>query len=148
MGLHQPPTNDPADETDFASILRNSILRTTTHKANCPICYKMYSVFESKRSIASKDLPPILALNAAVFNEESLKFWADGKRQTFLNTKVEMRGQVDGVDDPETVEYELKVTISLIFNSSAPLITNDVHSSARQASDSMGIRAFTIRIQL
>lgn len=103
------PTNDPADETDFASILRNSILRSTTHKANCPICSKPYSIFESKRSIASKDLPPILALNAAVFNEENLKFWIDGKRQTFLSGKVEMRGQVDGVDDTETVEYELKV---------------------------------------
>lgn len=97
------------DETDFPSILRNSILRTTSHKANCPICSKTYSIFESKRSIATKDLPPILALNAAVFNQENLKFWTDGKRQTFLGTKVEMRGQVDGVDDPETVIYELKV---------------------------------------
>ena len=33
--------------------------------------------FKSTREIATAQLPPILALNAAAFSEESLKFWKD-----------------------------------------------------------------------
>lgn len=41
-----------------------------------------------------------------------MKYWIDGKRQTFLQSHIELRGQVDGVDDDETVQYELKVRLN------------------------------------
>ncbi|PSS06529.1 hypothetical protein PHLCEN_2v3677 [Hermanssonia centrifuga] len=104
----KPPTNDPSQGTDFASIIRSSLLRQTTHKATCPSCNKHLATFESQRSIASKDLPPILALNASAFSEDSHKFWRDGKHQTLLKSTVELRGQINGIDDPESILYELR----------------------------------------
>ncbi|OSC96358.1 hypothetical protein PYCCODRAFT_1481973 [Trametes coccinea BRFM310] len=108
--VRKQPTNDPAQETDFASILRNSLLRRTTHKATCQTC-KHFATFESRRSIPTRDLPPILAVNAAVHNEETHKFWRDQRRQTFLKPRVELRGQIEGMDDPETVVYELRAMV-------------------------------------
>ncbi|KAI0329853.1 hypothetical protein GY45DRAFT_1324455 [Cubamyces sp. BRFM 1775] len=102
--------NDPAQETDFASILRSSLLRRTTHKATCQTC-KQFATFETRRSIRTRDLPPVLAINAAVHNEETHKFWRDQRRQTFLKPRVELRGQFEGMDDPETVVYELRAMV-------------------------------------
>ena len=65
--------------------------------------------FKSTREIATAQLPPILALNAAAFSEESLKFWKDTRQQVFLRPSIELRGYVNGEDDPETVTYELRV---------------------------------------
>lgn len=107
----QSSTNDPTQETDFASIVRNSILRYSTHKATCPSCNRQFATFDSRRSIATEDFPPTLALNAAVFTEDTLKFWKDGRnQQTFLKSTIELRGQVNGIDDEETVLYELRVS--------------------------------------
>lgn len=114
------PVNDPAHQSDFASVVRSSLLRYTTHKATCASCARQFTTFESRRSIASKDLPPILALNASVFTEENLRYWKDGRQrgqqgqlqtQHFLKSSFELRGQVNGVDDPETVTYKLRVGI-------------------------------------
>ncbi|KAH9857626.1 ubiquitin carboxyl-terminal hydrolase-domain-containing protein [Lenzites betulinus] len=112
------PTNDPAQETDFASILRNSLLRRTTHKATCQSC-KLFAAFESRRAIRSRDLPPVLAVNAAVHNEDTQKFWLDQRRQTFLKPTVELRGQVDGMDDPESVVYELRAMVVQVVTKDA-----------------------------
>ncbi|KAI0703544.1 PAB-dependent poly-A-specific ribonuclease subunit PAN2 [Cytidiella melzeri] len=101
--------NDPAHETDFASMLCNSLLRHSTHKATCPSCNKQFSTFDSRRSISTKDLPPILAVNASAFTEETLKYWKDGRsQQTFLKPTVELHGQINGQDDHETALYELR----------------------------------------
>ncbi|RPD59176.1 hypothetical protein L226DRAFT_488705 [Lentinus tigrinus ALCF2SS1-7] len=104
------PTNDPVHETDFASILRNSLLRQTTHKATCQTC-KQFATFESRRSIRTRDLPPLLAVNAACHNEDTHKFWRDQRRTTFLKPRIELRGHIDGMDDPETVVYELRAVV-------------------------------------
>ena len=53
-----------------------------------------------------------MAINASVYNEDSLKFWLDSRHQTFLKPRVEIRGEVDGVDDPKVVPYELRVSTS------------------------------------
>lgn len=95
---------------DFASILRNSLLRNMTHKATCQTC-KQFSNFTSRRSIPSKDLPPVLALNASVYNEESLNTWQDTRNETFLQPQISLHGQIEGVDDPEVVIYEIRVSI-------------------------------------
>ncbi|KAI0811211.1 PAB-dependent poly-A-specific ribonuclease subunit PAN2 [Irpex lacteus] len=102
-------SNEVQPEADFASILRNSLLRHSSHKATCPSCNKQFSTFDSRRSIATKDIPPILAVNAVAFTEETLKFWRDGRnQQTFLSPTVELRGQINGQDDEETALYELR----------------------------------------
>ena len=79
-----------------------------SHKATCQTC-KQFSSFESRREIPSRDLPPILALNANINSEDSLDIWFDARRQTFLSPKVEVYGQVDGMDDPQPVVYDLRV---------------------------------------
>jgi len=104
------PTNDPSPELDFVSILQHSLLRPINHKATCQTC-KQFSSFESRRSIRTRDLPPILAVNAAVFNEETRKFWKDGRQHTFMKPRIELHGQVEGVDDPETATYELRAMV-------------------------------------
>ncbi|TFK86247.1 hypothetical protein K466DRAFT_493169 [Polyporus arcularius HHB13444] len=114
------PTNDPAHETDFTSILRNSLLRQTTHKATCQTC-KQFATFESRRSIRSRDLPPLLAVNAACHNEDTHKFWRDQRRTTFLKPRIELRGHIDGMDDPETVVYELRAMV-------VQVVEKDAHS--------------------
>ncbi|OBZ75634.1 PAB-dependent poly(A)-specific ribonuclease subunit PAN2 [Grifola frondosa] len=116
----KPPSNDPSNETDFTSMLQNSLLRQTTHKATCQTC-KHFATFETRRSIRSKDLPPILAVNAAVFNEETHRFWRDQRRQTFLKPVIQLRGQLEGMDDPESVIYELRAMV-------VQVVAKDLHS--------------------
>ena len=79
-----------------------------THKATCQTC-KQFSTFSSRRSIPSADLPPILAVNASVYNDDNLKYWMDMRTGRFLTPTVEVRGEVEGVDDAESVTYELRV---------------------------------------
>ena len=93
---------------DFASILRYSLLRQTTHKATCQSC-KQFTNFSAKRSISSCDLPPILAVNASVYNEESPEVWLDARNEAFLKSRVRIHGQVEGIDDPVAAEYQLRV---------------------------------------
>jgi len=66
-------------------------------------------VFESRRSFATKDLPPVLAVNTSVFNQENIKFWLDVKKRRFLTPSVSLHGRIDGVDDSEAAIYELRV---------------------------------------
>ena len=79
-----------------------------TYKATCQTC-KQFSAFSSRRSIPTRDLPPLLTINASVYNEENLKIWLDNRNQTFLAPEFHIQGQVEGLDDPETAIYELKV---------------------------------------
>ncbi|GJE87918.1 PAB-dependent poly(A)-specific ribonuclease subunit PAN2 [Phanerochaete sordida] len=111
------PPHDPANGSDLVSIIRSSLLRHSTHKATCFSCNRPFVTFESRRSIASRDLPPVLALNAGVFSEETLRYWKDGRTrdaqgqsqvQHFLQPTIELRGQVNGVDDPTAVTYRLR----------------------------------------
>jgi hypothetical protein len=104
---------------DFNSIIQDSLLREVTYKATCPFCRRV-AVFESRRSLATKDLPPVLAVNTSVFNQENIKFWLDAKKRRFLTPSISLHGQVDGVDDPEAAVYELRVRV-LLTPAEAPL---------------------------
>lgn len=86
------------------------MLREVTYKATCAFCRRV-SVFESRRSLSTKDLPPVLAVNTSVFNQENIKFWLDAKKRRFLTQSISLHGQIDGVDDPETAVYELRVRV-------------------------------------
>ncbi|KAF7359264.1 PAN2-PAN3 deadenylation complex catalytic subunit PAN2 [Mycena sanguinolenta] len=110
----RPATNDPLP-LEFTAVLRNALLRHMTHKATCSSC-KHFSNFSSRRSIASRDLPPILAINASVYSAESLGYWLDNKNQRFLKPQIELHGQVEGVDDPEGVVYSLRSFVVQIMN--------------------------------
>jgi hypothetical protein len=93
---------------DFTSILRYSLLRRTSHKATCQSC-KQFTSFSTQRSIPSRDLPPILAVNACVYNEESLDVWLDVRNETFLKSRVRIHGQVEGADDQVAADYQIRV---------------------------------------
>lgn len=117
------PTNKTGTaepSADFNSIIRDSLLSEVTYKATCPFCRRV-AVFESRRSLATKDLPPVLAINTSVFNQENIKFWLDAKKRRFLTPSISLRGQVNGVDDPEAAVYELRVGV-LLASAEAPLI--------------------------
>lgn len=99
------------------------MLREVTYKATCLFCRRV-AVLESRRSFATKDLPPILAVNTSVFNQENIKFWLEAKKRRFLTPSVSLHGQIDGVDDSETAVYELRVRTPITL-AEAPL--NEVH---------------------
>jgi hypothetical protein len=114
------PVNKTGTTEDFNSIIRDSLLSEVTYKATCPFCRRV-AVFESRRSLATKDLPPVLAVNTSVFNQENIKFWLDAKKRRFLTPSISLHGQVDGVDDPEAAVYELRVGV-LLTPAEAPLM--------------------------
>ena len=97
---------------NFATILQSSLFQQITHKATCQSC-KHFTTFTSRRSTSSRQLPPILAVNTSVYNDENFAFWQDFRDSTFLKTQISIGGQVYGVDDEEKVLYELRVCSSL-----------------------------------
>ncbi|KAJ6488514.1 ubiquitin carboxyl-terminal hydrolase-domain-containing protein [Mycena vitilis] len=110
----RPIVSDPLP-LELTSILRNALLRQMSHKATCQTC-KHFSNFSSRRSIASRDLPPILAINASVYSPESLSYWLDSKNHRFLKPRIELHGQVEGLDDPEVAVYALRSLVVQIVN--------------------------------
>jgi Ubiquitin carboxyl-terminal hydrolase len=89
-----------------------------SYRATCQTC-KLLATQRSRRVIPSRDLPPLLAVNACVYSEDHLQYWLDGRNGHFLSPRVSVRpgtetsqpgGVVEGVDDPEAVEYELRVS--------------------------------------
>lgn len=116
--VNKTGTTEPS--ADFNSIIRDSLLSEVTYKATCPFCRRV-AVFESRRSLATRDLPPVLAVNTSVFNQENIKFWLDAKKRRFLTPSIRLHGQVDGIDDPEAVVYELRVGVLLAL-AEAPLM--------------------------
>ncbi|KAL1747522.1 ubiquitin carboxyl-terminal hydrolase-domain-containing protein [Schizophyllum fasciatum] len=112
--------NDSSPPEDFAGLVRGALLRELTHKATCQSC-KRFSSFSSRRTIPSRDLPPLLAVNAAVHNEESLRPWLDVRRQRFLSPRIELRGDINGADDPETALYEIRsLVVQVVGKDSKP----------------------------
>ena len=109
--IRQSTINDAVD-ADFASVLRSSLLRQMTHKATCQTC-KQFATFSSRRSIKTKDLPLVLAINVSAYNEDSHAIWVSGRSYSFLQSRVEIQGQVEGVDDPEAAVYRLRVRFRL-----------------------------------
>jgi hypothetical protein len=83
-----------------------------SHKASCPNC-KVVRTFDSNRFVATSDLPPILAVNANVYREESLEHWLDTRKQRFLTPSVELYiQQLDESEEPSSVTYNLRVSAS------------------------------------
>lgn len=104
---------------DFASILRSSLLRTMFHKATCQSC-KHFANFTSFRSVPSQDLPPILAVNAGVYNEDNMEVWLDSRGSTFLQPYVEISGQAGEEEDPVSVRYEIRSLVAKVHTKGKP----------------------------
>ena len=79
-----------------------------SHKATCQNC-KIVRTFDSNRFVATSDLPPVLAVNANVYNEETLEHWLDSRKQIFLAPTVELYGQLYEGEEPTFVTYNLRV---------------------------------------
>ena len=80
-----------------------------SHKATCQNC-KVVRTFDSNRFVAASDLPPLLAVNANVYNEETLEHWLDTRKQIFLAPTVELFGQLYEGEEPTSVTYNLRVS--------------------------------------
>jgi len=105
----RPPLN-------FTELLKYSLFRSDTHKASCPHC-RHFSTFTSTRSIASSQLPPILAVNSSIYNDETLSYWSDSRNPPFMHSQIPLHGEVHGVIDEEEVLYNVRVRLpSLILN--------------------------------
>ncbi|KAK7449653.1 poly(A)-specific ribonuclease [Stygiomarasmius scandens] len=107
--------NGTLPSADFETILRDSLLRKMSHKATCQTC-KHFSTFSSRRSIPTKDLPPILAVNACVNSEDNFAYWFNNRNQTFLRPQIKLHGQIGEMDDAEDAVYELRAVIVQIIN--------------------------------
>lgn len=96
---------------DFTTLVRDSLIQEGVHRATCRSCGELV-LFESRRNIPSKDLPPVMAINTLVYesNNQLHKYWIDGRQGPLLKPFIEIRGQVDGMDDPDVVVYELRVS--------------------------------------
>ncbi|SPO36298.1 related to PAN2 - component of Pab1p-stimulated poly(A) ribonuclease [Pseudozyma flocculosa] len=71
-------SNEPAPPSDFASILRASLLRETQSRAACRGC-QFTALFRSRRILPSNaELPRTLSVNAAVHTAEQLGCWLEG----------------------------------------------------------------------
>lgn len=81
-----------------------------SHKATCQNC-RGVRTFDSNRFVATSDLPPILAVNANVYNEETLEHWLDSRKQIFLAPTVELYGQPYEGEELTSVTYNLRVRI-------------------------------------
>ncbi|TFK42698.1 ubiquitin carboxyl-terminal hydrolase-domain-containing protein [Crucibulum laeve] len=115
----KPSGNEAPPPADFATIVQISLLRYVTHKATCQSC-KQFSSFSSRRSIPSRDLPVVLALNAGVYNDETFAFWQDSRGQKFLQSHIQLHGQFDGIDDPEVATYEIRAMVVKISGKDKP----------------------------
>ncbi|KIL69643.1 hypothetical protein M378DRAFT_184057 [Amanita muscaria Koide BX008] len=115
----KPSGSESRPSIDFPTMLGDSLLRDMTHKATCQAC-KQFATFTSHRSISSTELPPILALNACVFSEDTHSYWLDNKQQTFLSPTVQLQGQEEGTGVSITVTYEIRALIVGIATRTRP----------------------------
>lgn len=104
---------------DLESIVRESLLRKSIYKATCPLC-KQFTGAKSRRSIAGRELPPVLALNTSIYESgmSAQQLWLDAlnRNRTYVQPFLNIKGQVDGVDEANEIRYELRVS-SLLFSS-------------------------------
>ncbi|KAF9532295.1 ubiquitin carboxyl-terminal hydrolase-domain-containing protein [Crepidotus variabilis] len=95
----------------FSDLLSYSLFRPNIHKATCQHC-RRFTTFTSIRSIASEKLPPYLAINVSIHNDDAFSFWRGGT--SFLSSQIPVKGQVNGIDDPEEIVYEVRSIVGKI----------------------------------
>ena len=109
MTPNEPPL--PTEAT-FASILRSSLERDFIFKSTCQTC-KLLANHRVRRVLSSQSMPPLLAVNATVNNDDHLKFWLGTRRTNFLSpqVRIDMRSPEGELKagSAEAVMYDLRV---------------------------------------
>ena len=73
----RPMSNEPAPPSDFASVLRASLVREVQNRAPCRAC-QFTAMFRTRRIMPSTaELPRVLSVNAAIQAPEHLHYWLD-----------------------------------------------------------------------
>ncbi|KAL0580436.1 poly(A)-specific ribonuclease [Marasmius crinis-equi] len=115
--LHNPA---PAPITQLLGIDAKTVItclhcKTTREKDN--MTHLIDLIYPRKRTLPTKDLPSVLAVNACVSTDDDMACWIDSRNHTFLNPFIALNGQVGEEDDPEIAQYELRALV-LQINSS------------------------------
>ncbi|KAJ9474966.1 PAN2-PAN3 deadenylation complex catalytic subunit PAN2 [Pseudozyma hubeiensis] len=77
----RPMSNESAPPSDFASVLRASLVREVQNRAPCRAC-QFTAMFRTRRVMpATTELPRILSVNAAIQAPEHLQFWLDDNQK-------------------------------------------------------------------
>ncbi|KAF9265751.1 hypothetical protein L218DRAFT_859665 [Marasmius fiardii PR-910] len=100
---------------NFPTILRQSLLRKMTHKAICQNC-RHFATFSSRRTLPTKDLPLIMAVNACISTDDDLSYWIDQRNHTFLKPFFEVNGYLEEGDDHQVAMYELRALVLQIVS--------------------------------
>ncbi|SPO31075.1 related to PAN2 - component of Pab1p-stimulated poly(A) ribonuclease [Ustilago trichophora] len=73
----RPMSNEPAPPSDFASVLRASLVREVQNRAPCRAC-QFTAMFRTRRVMpTTAELPRVLSVNAAIQAPEHLHYWLD-----------------------------------------------------------------------
>jgi PAB-dependent poly(A)-specific ribonuclease subunit 2 len=102
-------SNEREIPSDFATVLKASLIRETQTKATCRSCHAPMSVIRSKRTLPNTaELPQALSVNCAVNTGEQLRFWMDGANSTrsYLPTMISMNVNGDDVSIREVRQAE------------------------------------------
>ncbi|KAJ1017800.1 hypothetical protein NDA16_005117 [Ustilago loliicola] len=77
----RPMSNEPAPPSDFASVLRASLVREVQNRAPCRAC-QFTAMFRTRRVMPStSELPRVLSVNAAIQAPEHLHYWLDDNQK-------------------------------------------------------------------
>ena len=77
----RPMSNESAPPSDFASVLRASLVREVQNRAPCRAC-QFTAMFRTRRVMpAASELPRVLSVNAAIQAPEHLHYWLDSNQK-------------------------------------------------------------------
>lgn len=95
----KPLSNELAPPSDFASILRTSLLRETLAKATCRACNTPASAIRSQRVLPpTESLPQAISVNCTINTSDQLRYWLMGnKGRSYLPSKLAISVLGDGV---------------------------------------------------
>ncbi|KAH8925754.1 hypothetical protein BT69DRAFT_1239751 [Atractiella rhizophila] len=116
---YNPLSNEPPPATDFPSILQRSINRESVGNTTCVNCRRQ-SHQQSKRTVSSSLLPPVLSINSGVQAPEQLEVWLDSpSKGRFLQPRIEFYRLGESIavrnaaQTASNTVYELRASIIL-----------------------------------
>lgn len=91
-------SNEPSPPSDFASVLRASLLRETVTKTMCRGCHAPAAPIKSSRVLAANEaLPQALSVNCNVNTGEQLRYWMVGTNgETYVPPMIAIDVSKDG----------------------------------------------------
>lgn len=100
-------SNEVPPPSDFASVLKASLLRETLTKASCRACHAPAAIIRSRRTLSSNEcLPQALSINCSVLSAEQLRHWLLGTQgASYVPPHISIRQQDDNLDIREIREH-------------------------------------------